>query len=191
MRTLAGAGAFMNARPWKRYVALVILGVLLGGASVLFLYGREMEQLMLIRQSLDLQNKKLYEENLELKKNQRIYRKKQDTIIEEIRISILDTNLDSKLPDPFKVQVVDKMEKDLSSLKGKKIEQVAEVHQVLHEMLRRREYVLEDRTMVEVRIKTVVISRTLHVFVTAEVKKEDVLKKVARNFLFLGSYIHT
>lgn len=191
MRTLAGAGAFMNARLWKRYVALVILGVLLGGAIVLFLYGREMEQLMLIRQSLDLQNKKLYEENLELKKNQRIYRKKQDTIIEEIRVSILDTNLDSKLPDTFKVQVVGKMEKDLSSLKGKKVEQVAEVHQVLHEMLRRREYVLEDRTMVEVRIRTVVISRTLHVFVTAEVKKEDVLKKVARNFLFLGSYIHT
>lgn len=181
----------MNARLWKRYVALVILGVLLGGAIVLFLYGREMEQLMLIRQSLDLQNKKLYEENLELKKNQRIYRKKQDTIIEEIRVSILDTNLDSKLPDTFKVQVVGKMEKDLSSLKGKKVEQVAEVHQVLHEMLRRREYVLEDRTMVEVRIRTVVISRTLHVFVTAEVKKEDVLKKVARNFLFLGSYIHT
>jgi hypothetical protein len=122
-----------------------------------------------------------------LKQSQRDSRKKQEAVIEEIRISVLD----SKLHPTIEVQVVGQLEKDLASLKGKKTEQVAEVHQVLHEMLRRREYVLSDGTMAEVRIRTVVIGRTLHLFVTAEVKKEEVWNKVARNFLFIEPYIES
>lgn len=174
----------MSDKPWKRYIALFMIGSMLGGAAILFVYGKEMEEMMLLSKSLEMQNKKLYEENQSLKQSQRVSRKKQDTIIEEIRVTVMEPK-----PHPtIEVQVVGQMEKDLVSLKGKKIEQVAEVHQVLHEMLRRREYVLTDGSMTEVRIKTVVISRTLHLFVTAEVKKEDVLKKIARNFLFIHSY---
>ncbi|MDF2680258.1 MAG: hypothetical protein K0R47_1448 [Brevibacillus sp.] len=177
----------MSRQHWKRYIAIWVIGILLGGAAVLFLYGKEMEEMMLVKQSLEFQNKKLYEENLELKKSQNVSRRKQTTGIEEVRVTVLDPK-----PHPtIEVQVVEWMVKDLSSLKGKKVEQVAEVHQVLHEMLRRREYVLPDRTMVEVRVKTVVIGRTLHLFVSAEVKKDDVLKKVARNFLFLHPYTPT
>ncbi|EST53076.1 hypothetical protein T458_19510 [Brevibacillus panacihumi W25] len=177
----------MSRRPWERYIALFVIGCLLGGASILFMHGREMEEMMLVKQSLELQNKKLYEENLSLKKNQHVSRRKQETVIEEIRVTVLDPK-----PHPtIEVQVVDKMEEDLESLKGKKVEQVAEVHQVLHEMLRRREYVLSDGSMSEVRIKTVVISRTLHLFVTAEVKTEEVWQAVARNFLTFHSYIQS
>jgi hypothetical protein len=177
----------MSRRPWKRYIAIFVIGSMLGGASILFAYGKEMEDMMLLTKSLELQNKKLYEENLALKQSQRVSRKKQEIVIEDIRVTVMDPK-----PHPtIEVQVVEQMEKDLITLRGKKVEQVAEVHQVLHEMLRRREYVLSDGSMTEVRIKTVVISRTLHVFVTAEVKMEDVLNKVARNFLFLNSYIKT
>lgn len=177
----------MSRKHWQRYVAIWVLGLLLGGTVVLFLHGKEMEEMMLVKKSLEFQNKKLYEENLELKKSQNVARRKQTVGIEEVRVTVLDPK-----PHPtIEVQVVEWMEKDLASLKGKKVEQVAEVHQVLHEMLRRREYVLPDRTMVEVRVKTVVIGRTLHLFVTAAVKKDDVLKQVARNFLFLGPYTST
>lgn len=177
----------MSGRTWKGYIAMFVIGGMIGGASILFVYGREMEEMMLLTKSMKLQNEKLYEENQSLKKSQRDSRKQQEVVIEEIRISVLDPK-----PHPtIEVQVVGQMEKDLASLKGKKIEQVAEVHQVLHEMLRRREYVLSDGTMAEVRIKTVVIGRTLHLFVTAEVKKEDVWKKVARNFLFVDPYMQS
>ncbi|MFJ9501109.1 hypothetical protein [Brevibacillus centrosporus] len=177
----------MKRAHWQRYVAIWVIGILLGGSTVLFLYGKEMEEMMLVKKSLEFQNKKLYEENQELKKSQNVSRRKQAVGIEEVRVTVMDPK-----PHPtIEVQVVEWMEKDLTSLKGKKVEQVAEVHQVLHEMLRRREYVLPDRTMVEVRVKTVVISRTLHLFVTAEVKPDDVWKKVARNFLFVDSYIST
>ncbi|MGG1663431.1 hypothetical protein [Brevibacillus sp. NRS-1366] len=174
---------------WKRYVALLLIGILLGATTILFLYGREKEELILVNKSLELQNRQLHEELQSMKENQRVSRRNQDLVIKEVRASVLVG--EQKLHPTIEVQVVDHLEKDLASLKGKKVEQVAYVHQVLHEMLRRREYVLSDGTMVEVRIKTVVISQTLHVFVTAEVKKEDVLKKVARNFLFIESYIPT
>ncbi|MGF9906685.1 hypothetical protein [Brevibacillus fortis] len=179
----------MKVTLWKRYLALLLMGCVLGGTVILFTYGREMEQMMLIKKSLELQNKKLYEENLELKQNQRVYRKKQESVIEDVRASVLTADQKQPLHATIVVQVVDRVEKDLASLKGKKVEQVAEVHQVLHEMLRRREYILSDRTTVEVRIKTVVISRTLHVFVTADVIPDDVWQKIARNFLFLPPYI--
>lgn len=175
----------MSGKVWKGYISMFVIGSLIGGASILFVYGREMEEMMLLTKSMEMQNKKLYEENQSLKQSQTDTRKKQEAVIEEIRVSVLDPK-----PHPtIEVQVVDQMEKDLASLKGKKIEQVAEVHQVLHEMLRRREYVLSDGTMAEVRIRTVVIGRTLHLFVTAEVKKEEAWNKVARNFLFLEPYI--
>ncbi|WNC13237.1 hypothetical protein [Brevibacillus brevis] len=177
----------MSRKHWKRYIAIWMIGILLGGATVLFLYGKEMEEMMLVKKSLEFQNKKLFEENQELKNKQKESRRKQEVGIDTVRVTVLDSNLHPTI----QVQVVELVEADLASLKGKKVEQVAEVHQVLHEMLRRREYVLPDRTMVEVRVKTVVISRTLHVFVTAEVKKDDVLKKVARNFLFLNPYTPT
>ncbi|HZG82785.1 MAG TPA: hypothetical protein VEZ13_18670, partial [Brevibacillus sp.] len=80
----------MSRRPWKRYIALFVIGSLLGGASILFMHGREMEEMMLVKQSLELQNKKLYEENLLLKKNQHVSRRKQETVIEEIRVTVLD-----------------------------------------------------------------------------------------------------
>jgi len=171
----------MKRNSWKSAVAMFVIGSMVGGAAILFLYGREMEEMMLLTKSLKLQNEKLYEENQSLKQSERNYRRKQEAVIEEIRVSVMDPK-----PHPtIEVQVVGELEKDLASLKGKKIEQVAEVHQVLHEMLRRREYVLSDGTMAEVRIKTAVIGRTLHLFVTVEVKKEDVWKQVAQNFLFV------
>lgn len=179
----------MKAGLWKRYIAILLIGGLLGGSVILFTYGREMEQMMLLKKSLELQNKKLYEENQDLKQNQRVYRKKQETVIEDVRATVLASDQKQPLHATIVVQVVDQVEKDLASLKGKKIEQVAEVHQVLHEMLRRREYILSDRTTVEVRIKTVVISKTLHVFVTAAVLPDDVWQKIARNFLFVPPYI--
>lgn len=58
----------MKRAHWQRYVAIWVIGILLGGSTVLFLYGKEMEEMMLVKKSLEFQNKKLYEENQELKK---------------------------------------------------------------------------------------------------------------------------
>lgn len=177
----------MSKKPWKRYVAVLIIGSLLGGATVVFIHGKRMEDMMLVNQSLQLLSDKLKKENDALKRSQQVSRKKLEFVIEEVRVTVLDPK-----PHPtIEVQVVDQMEKDMALLKGKKVDQVGEVHDVLHGMLRRREYVLKDGSMVEVRVKTVVISRTLRLFVTAEVKKEDVLKKVARNFLTPIPYFHS
>jgi len=158
----------MMVRRWKRYVVLLIIGALMGGAGVLVWFGKKMEDLMLINRNLKLLNERHVEEIEELKHSQRAAKKKLDQTIEEIRITVLDPK-----PHPLiETEVIGQMEKDVSHLKGKKIEQVAEFHPMLHEMLRRREYIVQGK-VVEVRLKTVVIGRVLHLFATAEVKLDQ------------------
>ncbi len=150
---------------WKRYLVLFLLGILVGGGVFLLLYGHEMEHLMLINRNLDLINERLQEEVENLKHSQRVARKRQEMQIEEIHVIVLDPK-----PNAFtEAEVIRKLEKDLAPLKGKKVDQVAEVHPILHEMLYRREYVIDGK-MVEVRLKTAIISKVLKLYVTAQVK---------------------
>lgn len=148
-------------------MAILLLGGLIGAVIVVFVYGYNLEKQMLMNRNLKLLNERYTEEIEGLKLSQKVAKKKQEMVIEEIKVTVLD-------PKPHAIivaEVVRFLEKDVSQLKGKKTEQVADVHLLLHEMLRRREYIVE-RKMVEVRIKTVVISRVLHLYVTAEVKPE-------------------
>jgi hypothetical protein len=155
----------MSVRLWKRYVVLLVIGGLLGGAVLLFWFGKKMEDLMLENRNLKLLNERHVEEIEGLKHSQRVAKKKLDQTIEEIRVTVLDPK-----PHPLvEMEVIGQLEKDVSHLKGKKTDQVAEFHPILHEMLRRREYIVQGK-VVEVRLKTVVIGRVLHLFVTAEVK---------------------
>ncbi|MGC5327594.1 hypothetical protein [Brevibacillus sp. SYSU BS000544] len=150
---------------WKRYLVLFVFGMLVGSGLFLFLYGREMEHLMLINRNLDLRNERLEEELLNLRHSQKVARKKQDIQIEEIQVTLLDPR-----PDAFtEAEVVRLLEKDLAPLKGKKVDQVKEVHLILHEMLYRREYVINGK-VTEVRLKTAVISKVLFLSVTVQVK---------------------
>jgi hypothetical protein len=157
----------MSIRLWKRYVVLFLIGGLAGGAMVLFLFGHEMEDMILVNRNLKLLNERLLEEIEGLKQSERVAKKKREVILEEIRVTVLDPK-----PEPiFEAGVSRELEKDLVHLKGKKAEQVGEIHDLLHQMLRRREYIVEGK-VVEVRVKTVVISRVLHLFVTAVVKPD-------------------
>lgn len=156
---------------WKRYVVIFVLGLLVGGGGFLFLYGREIERLMLIKTNLELRNERLLEEidNLKqsLKQTQRVANKRQDVIIQEVQVIVEDPK-----PDPFtQAEVTRLLEKDLVSLKGKKVDQVVGelLHPLLHEMLYRREYVVEGK-IVEVRLKTALVSRVIRLYVTIQIK---------------------
>jgi hypothetical protein len=172
---MAGAGAGMNTaetgkrRLWKRYIVLLAMGMLLGGTAILIWHGHQLEKLMLKNRNLELENDRLEQIIENLKQSQRMAKQRQETVVEEVRVTILE-------PKPHAIieaEVIRRMEKDLAALKGKKTEQVAEFHPLLHELLRRREYIVE-RNLVEVRLKTVVVSRVLHLYVTAEVKHGEV-----------------
>ncbi|WP_204518589.1 hypothetical protein [Brevibacillus fulvus] len=155
-------------RYWKRYFSLLMIGVCLGGAGMIFWYGHQLEELMLENRSLKLVNERLYKDLASLKQTQKAAQKRQDAVIELIRVQIDE-------PKPHAIietEVIRRLEKDLAPLKGKKAEQLVELPPLLHELLRRREYVIEGN-MVEVRLKTVVIvSRVLSLTVTAEVKHD-------------------
>ncbi len=148
-----------------RYLAVFLLGVWAGGAGFLFWHGQQLEQLMLENRNLSLVNDRLREDIADLKQSQKAVKKSQQTEIEEIRVTVLDPK-----PDAFtEAEVIHRLQRDLDPVKGKRVEQVAEVHPLLHEMLKRREYVVEGK-IAEVRLKTVFISRVLQLFVAVTVK---------------------
>ncbi|MGD8192263.1 hypothetical protein ACQCN2_20020 [Brevibacillus ginsengisoli] len=151
----------------KRYTVLFVLGVLLGIGIFLLLYGREMEHLMLIKRNLELRIERQQEVIDKLNQSQRVAKKRNDVIIEGIQVVIVDPK-----PDPFTQTTVARLiEKDLASLKGKKVDQVVGelLHPLLHEMLYRREYVVEGR-IAEVRLKTAIVSRVILLYVTVKIK---------------------
>lgn len=155
----------MSMRKWQRYVVLLVIGALLGGEGVVYVTGKKVERLMLEKRNLELLRERQLEEIEELKQSQRVAKKKLVQTIEEIAVTVLDPK-----PHPIiAADVIRQLEKDVSHLKGKKTDQVVDIHLLLHEMLRRREYIVEEKT-VEVRLKTVAIGRVLSLFVTAEVK---------------------
>lgn len=156
-----------NPRLLKRYAVLFVLGLFVGGGIFLLLYGRQMEHLMLINRNLELRIERQQEEIENLNQSQRNAKKRQDVIIQDIEVVILDPK-----PDAFTQTTVSRMlEKDLASLKGKKVDQVVGelLHPLLHEMLYRREYVVEGK-IAEVRLKTAIVSRVIRLYVTVQIK---------------------
>ncbi|MFY0544631.1 hypothetical protein [Brevibacillus sp. H7] len=155
----------MSVRLWKRYVVLIVIGGLLGGAGVALVSGKKLESYMLENRNLKLLKERHEEEIEGLKHSQRVAKKKLVQTIEEISVTVLDPK-----PHPImEAEVIRQLEKDVIHLKGKKSDQITDIHLLLHEMFRRREYIVEGKT-VEVRLKTVAIGRILHLIVTAEVK---------------------
>lgn len=57
----------------------------------------------------------------------------------------------------------------MAPLKGLRTETILEMHTVLHDLIKRREYSVSGK-IAEVRLRTVLISRRLEVFVTVTVK---------------------
>jgi hypothetical protein len=152
-------------RVWLRLAAVFLLGVWLGGAGFLFLYGHDMEQLMRDNRSANYLIEQLYEDIEHLKDSQRMEKNRPKTVVEEIKVTILEPK-----PDPFlEKEIIRTVEKDLAPLKGLRTETILEMHTVLHDLIKRREYSVSGK-IAEVRLRTVLISRRLEVFVTVTVK---------------------
>ncbi len=153
---------------WMRYVAVFMIGLVIGSSVFLIVYGQRMEQLMLFNRNMRLLNERLNDELDNLKRSQKVAKKRQDMVVEEIKVTIVDP-IDPKMNEFTSAEVIRRLEVDLAQIKGKKVEQVGEFQSLIHEMLRRREYVIE-RKIAEARVKTVVISRVLHIFVTVQIR---------------------
>lgn len=152
----------MNKPRLLRYVAIFLLGLIVGGATILFLHGRQLEELMIINRNLTLLYERKVEEISTLKKEKNA----RDERIETIRVTILDP----KPPDEIiATEIINQLEKDMAPMKEKKVDQVAEFQPLLHELLKKRTYAIKGKK-VEVQLKTVVIARVTQLFVTVRVE---------------------
>jgi len=158
-----------NTRKYLRYFILWFLGGLAGVGLSLFLFGQKLEDQMLLNRNLRLINERYVEEIRNLKQIQKVEKSRRDVIIEDVRVTVLEPK-----PNAFvETEVIRRMEKDFAQMKGKKADQVAEVHPVFHELMHKKEYVVDGK-VVEVRLKTLLISRALHLFVVVQVKTEAI-----------------
>lgn len=155
----------MNKLRALRYVAIFLLGIIAGCAVMLLLHGHQLEEQMIINRNLSLVNERQREEIHTLEKARKAERKKKDERIEEIRVTILDPKPDEILT----AEITQRLEKDMAQLKEKKIEQVTEFQQLLHELVKKKVYVIEGKK-VEIQLKTVVVSRVTHLFVNVRVE---------------------
>lgn len=160
----------MRIRKLLRYVVFFLFGVGSGWAIFLFLYAHQLEEQMIKNRNLQLVTDRYREEIDGLKQSQKAAKKKSDEMIEEIRITLLDPKPDELLS----AEIIRRLEKDMAPLKGKKAGQVADFHPMLHELLKNREYVVEKKT-IHIQLKTLVISRILHLYVTIRVETSSSL----------------
>jgi len=151
----------------KRYLALLLLGMVAGGAVVLIWQGKLIESLMKQNQYKSAEILRLNEVIEDMKQLQKVAKKKQEPIIEEVKVVVLPPR-----PHEFiETATIRLIEKELDPLKGIKSRTVADLNAILHELLYRREYLVDGKT-VEVRLKTAYISNVLEVYVTIELKPE-------------------
>ncbi|MGG3874439.1 hypothetical protein [Brevibacillus laterosporus] len=152
-----------KVRRYLRYISLFILGGVVGGAIFLFLFIQRMEDLMLENKNLYVLNDRLQNEMDNLNELHKVARKKQNVVIEDVEITFLGQRPNTFVEEELKHS----LEKDLAQLKRKKVEQVGEMHEILHELLQKKEYIIQGK-VIEVNIKTLVISRVLHLYVVAK-----------------------
>ncbi|QOS99128.1 hypothetical protein JNUCC42_22560 [Brevibacterium sp. JNUCC-42] len=160
MTSKQGEQQLPKLRRYLRYISLFILGAIAGGAIFLFLFTQRMEDLMLENKNLYVLNDRLQSEMDSLNELHKVARRKQNVVIEDVEITFLGQRPNTFVEEELKHS----LEKDLAQLKRKKVEQVGEMHELLHELLQKREYIIQGKVM-EVNIKTLVISRVLHLYV--------------------------
>ncbi|WP_147512900.1 hypothetical protein [Brevibacillus massiliensis] len=133
-----------------------------------FLYAERLENLMKANELLSLHNEQLLQDIEILRNTNKAERKKRELVIEEIEATVEEPK-----PNAFiEAALIRKLKSDLAPLKGKKVEQFSDMHVILHELLERREYVIDGK-VVEVKLRSVIISRILQLFVTVRVKNEN------------------
>ncbi|WP_232700117.1 hypothetical protein [Brevibacillus daliensis] len=166
---MKGASGIKKTRRYLRYTILLILGGIAGGVLFLIMFTYQIEELMLENRNLYLLTDRLQRDIKGMQDNKKNTRQRQQWIIEEIEITFLEPRPNKFLEADIKQAMI----KDLSNLKGKKGEQMTEVQDLIHQMLERREYIIDGK-VVEVRIKTLAIYHVLHLFVTVKEQPQTI-----------------
>ncbi|WP_019122021.1 hypothetical protein [Brevibacillus massiliensis] len=147
---------------------MFLFGAIAGASMFQFLYAERLENLMKANELLSLHNEQLLQDIEILRNTNKAERKKRELVIEEIEATVEEPK-----PNAFiEAALIRKLKSDLAPLKGKKVEQFSDMHVILHELLERREYVIDGK-VVEVKLRSVIISRILQLFVTVRVKNEN------------------
>jgi hypothetical protein len=156
-----------SGRYWHRHIRFIIVfifGMIVGASIFLMLLGDQLDMLHLKILNLEKENVRYVEENTFLKESEKNMIQKQKRVVKEIELHVT-------APNGFiKAEIEKKMARDLVFLKGRPVEYVADFHAGLAMMVSDRKYTIENQKYV-LRLKTLVIAPTLHLYVNVEKDK--------------------
>lgn len=153
MRVPAGRYVYRHIR----LIILFIFGMITGMIIFLFIYGQQLDKLIIKVRELENQNVEYLGQIVTMEKTEKLLKTKRSTV--------KTIEVHPKAPNPLIATEAKRLiMKDLSFLKDRPIEQVANFHQGLQLLLADRRYVIDNQTYT-VHLKTLVVSETLHFYV--------------------------
>lgn len=153
MRVPAGRHIYRHIR----LIILFIFGMLTGIIIFLFIYGQQLDMLLIKVRELENQNVEYLGQIVTMEKTEKLLKSK--------RITVKNIEIHPKAPNALIATEGKRMiTKDLTFLKDRPIEHVANFHEGLQLLFADRRYTIENQTYA-VQLKTLVVSETLHFYV--------------------------
>ncbi|HBI03605.1 MAG TPA: hypothetical protein DDY49_06205 [Paenibacillaceae bacterium] len=153
MRVPAGRHIYRHIR----FIIVFIFGMLTGIIIFLFIYGQQLDTLIIKVRELENQNVEYLGQIVTMEKTEKLLKSKK-AIVKAIEIHPKAPN--ALIATESKRLLI----KDLSFLKDRPLEHVANFHEGLQLLLGNRRYTIENQIYI-VQLKTLVVSETLHVYV--------------------------
>lgn len=154
----------LSYRRWVRYEMVFFLGMILGALIFLLFYGKELDRLQLLIDSLELENSALQDS---IKKHEEEKEKvgfSRKLKVEDVEVHILDP----KLPDGFvEADLIKMIERDTKYLEGKPLETVNELHLSVRQQFKDRTYRVKDR-LIQTELQTMTIYTTVYLYISAK-----------------------
>ena len=150
-----------SGRYIHRYIRLIILfvfGMMMGIIIFLFIYGQQLDRLQLRVRQLETQNVQYLEKIVNMEKTEKLLKSKHKLTVKSIEIHPLAANAF------IAAESTRLLLQDLSFLKERPLDDVANFHDGLKLMLAGRRYTIENQPYA-IQLKTLVISETLHFYV--------------------------
>lgn len=149
-----------------RLIILFIFGMITGVIIFLFMYGQQLDRLLIRIRELENQNIQYLGQIVNMEKAEKLLKSQQKQTVKTIEIH-------PKAPNAFiAAESTRLLMQDLSFLKNRPLEYVTNFHDGLQLMLAGRRYTIENETY-SVQLKTLVISQTLHFYVEIKPSKSN------------------
>lgn len=151
----------LSYKRWIRYEMIFFLGMILGALIFLLFYGKEIDRLNLSLKALENENNALTEQIRKWEEQDK------NKNVKKLIVKDVEIHLDHQLDDITEADLIKILEKDTKFLEGKSLDSVNDLHQMIQQYFKGREYKIGDR-LIRTELKMISIYQTIHLYISAK-----------------------